>query len=122
MVFDARICYRHGSDPQSISQENDNPSIHCSRGILCTTISTYSTEEIKDKGKNDWLAKSLVLLQTLWFVLQRIGRTIEYLPAAHLEIMTLGYATMNFVVYMVEQAREHLSQLQDLAPGQRTDF
>ena len=82
----------------------------------------HANRRIKDKGKSDWLAKSLVLLQTSWFVLQRIGRTIEYLPVAHLEIMTLGYATMNFVVYMVEQAREHLRQLQDLAPGQRTDF
>ena len=56
------------------------------------------TMPTEDKGKSDWLVKSLVLLQTSWFVLQSIGRSIEYLPVTHLEIMTLGYTAMNFVV------------------------
>ena len=56
-------------------------------------------EEIKDKGKSDWLAKSLVLLQTSWFVMQCIARAIERLPVTHLEIVTLAYAAMNFVIY-----------------------
>ena len=57
-------------------------------------------EEIKDKGKSDWLAKSLVLLQTSWFVMQCIARAIEHLPVTHLEIVTLAYAAMNFVIYI----------------------
>ena len=56
--------------------------------------------EIKDRGKSDWLAKSLVLLQTLWFVMQCIARTIEHIPITHLEIVTLAYAAMNFVIYI----------------------
>ena len=40
--------------------------------------------ELKDKGKSDWLAKSLVLLQTTWFVMQCIARAIEHLPVTHL--------------------------------------
>ena len=61
---------------------------------------TMLTEaEIKDKGKSDWLAKSLVLLQTSWFVMQCIARAIEHLPVTHLEIVTLAYAAMNFVIY-----------------------
>ena len=56
--------------------------------------------EIKDKGKSDWLAKSLVLLQTSWFVMQCIARGIEHLPVTHLEIITLAYAAMNFVIYI----------------------
>ena len=56
--------------------------------------------EIKDKGKSDWLAKFLVLLQTSWFVLQCIARAIEHLPITHLEIVTLAYAAMNFVIYI----------------------
>ena len=55
--------------------------------------------EIMDKGKSDWLAKSLVLLQTLWFVTQCIARATEHLPVTHLEIVTLVYAAMNFVIY-----------------------
>ena len=62
---------------------------------------TVPTEaEIKDKGKSDWLAKSLVLLQTLWFVMQCIARAIKHLPVTHLEIVTLAYAAMNFVIYV----------------------
>ena len=57
-------------------------------------------EEIKDKGKSDWLAKSLVLLQTSWFVMQCIARAIEHLPITHLEVVTLAYAAMNFVIYI----------------------
>ena len=57
-------------------------------------------EEIRDKGKSDWLTKSLVLLQTSWFVMQCIARAIEHLPVTHLEIVTLAYAAMNFVIYI----------------------
>ena len=56
--------------------------------------------EIKDRGKSDWLAKSLVLIQTSWFVLQCIARGVEHLPITHLEIVTLAYAAMNFVIYI----------------------
>ena len=56
--------------------------------------------DIKDKGKSDWLAKSVVLLQTSWFVMQCIARAIKHLPVTHLEIVTLAYAAMNFVIYI----------------------
>ena len=62
---------------------------------------TVPTEaEINDRGKSDWLAKSLVLLQTSWFVIQCITRGIEHLPVTHLEIVTLAYAAMNFIIYI----------------------
>ena len=57
-------------------------------------------EEIKDRGKSDWLAKSLVLLQTSWFMMQCVARAIEHLPITHLEIVMLAYAAMNFVIYI----------------------
>ena len=65
-----------------------------------TSFTVPTEEEIKDKGKSDWLAKSLVLLQTSWFVTQCIARAIEHLPVTHLEIVTLAYAAMNFVIYI----------------------
>ena len=65
-----------------------------------TSFTVPTEDEIKDKGKSDWLAKSLVLLQTLWFVMQCIARAIEHLPITHLEIVTLAYAAMNFVIYI----------------------
>ena len=65
-----------------------------------TSFTVPTEEEIKDKGKSDWLAKSLVLLQTSWFVMQCIARGIEHLPVTHLEIVTLAYAAVNFVIYI----------------------
>ena len=92
------------SGTQSLSQEDDVP-LHPLLASDLTHDDVYSfampTEaEIKDKGKSDWLAKSLVLLQTSWFVVQCIARAIEHLPVTHLEIVTLAYAAMNFVIYV----------------------
>ena len=86
-----------------LSREDDKP-LH---PLMASDLSHYSesftmpTEaEIKDKGKSDWLAKSLALLQTSWFVMQCIARGIKHLPVTHLEIVTLAYAAMNFVIYV----------------------
>ena len=89
---------------QAVSQENDDP-LHPLLASDLTHDDIYSfsmpTEaEIKDRGKSDWLAKSLILLQTSWFVMQCIARGIKHLPVTHLEIVTLAYATMNFVIYV----------------------
>ena len=65
-----------------------------------TSFTVPTEEEIKDRGKSDWLAKSLVLLQTSWFMMQCIARAIDHLPVTHLEIVTLAYAAMNFVIYI----------------------
>ena len=97
------------SNVEPISHEDDTP-LHPLAAIdlygdntLDIDFSSFTvpTEaEIKDRGKSDWLAKSLVLLQTSWFVMQCIARAIEHLPITHLEIVTLAYAAMNFVIYV----------------------
>ena len=92
------------SGTQSLSQEDDVP-LHPLLASDLTHDDVYSfampTEaEIKDKGKSDWLAKSLVLLQTSWFVMQCIARAVKHLPVTHLEIVTLAYAAMNFLIYV----------------------
>ena len=99
------------SDSQSISQENEDPLHPLLAGDLVhDDIYTFimSTEaEIKDKGKSDWLAKSLVPVQTPWFVMKCIARAIERLPVTHLKIVTLAYAAMNFVIcLLVEQTSQ----------------
>ena len=94
-----------GNDNRGIPQEDDKP-LHPLQANDLVRFDGYSefsmpTEaEIKDKGKSDWLAKALVLLQTSWFVMQCIARAIEHLPVTHLEIVTLAYAAMNFVIYV----------------------
>ena len=97
------------SNVKPISHEEDTPlhplaAIHLygdnTLDIDFSSFTVPTEEEIKDRGKSDWLAKSLVLLQTSWFVMQCIARAIEHLPVTHLEIVTLAYAAMNFVIYV----------------------
>ncbi|KAG8855070.1 hypothetical protein FRB91_002728 [Serendipita sp. 411] len=57
--------------------------------------------EIDDKSKSDWIAKSLVLLQTLWFIVQCGARKMDHLPLTELEVVTLGYALLNFFIYVI---------------------
>ena len=91
------------SDAQCTSQEDDLPLHPLVANDL--THDNYSftmpTEaEIKDRGKSDWLARSFVLLQTSWFIMQCIARGVEHLPLTHLEIVTLAYVAMDFVIYI----------------------
>ena len=93
------------NDDRSIPQEDEKPLHPLQEDELrkCNNYESFimpTEAEIKDKGKSDWLAKFLVLLQTLWFVMQCIARAIEHLPVTHLEIVTLAYAAMNFVIYI----------------------
>ena len=93
-----------GEDNRNMSQEDDKPlhplrarDLEDHEGYEPFTMPTKA--EIQDKGKSDWLAKSLVLLQTSWFIMQCIARAREHLPVTHLEIVTVAYAAMNFVIY-----------------------
>ncbi len=56
-------------------------------------------EEISDKSKGDLLSKSLVVLQTTWFIFQCLARWMERLPVTELEVVTFAYAFLNIVTY-----------------------
>ena len=100
--------FKHSSEErsvtQSISQEDGHPlhplltSDLIRDGIYLFAMPTEA--KIKDREKSDWLTKLLVLLQTLWFVMQCIAWAIKHLLVMHLEIITLAYAAMNFVIYI----------------------
>ena len=107
--------FRHGSKETSHNATNifvfheleDDAPLHplsyrdlYSNKIDFSSLTVPTEVEIKDREKSDWLAKSLVLLQTSWFVMQCIARAIEHLPITHLEIVTLAYAVVNFVIYI----------------------
>ena len=81
----------------AIDLYGDNPTLD----IDFSSFYIPTEAEIEDKGKSDWLAKSLVLVQMSWFVMQCIARAIEHLPITHLEIVTIAYVAMNFVMYIL---------------------
>lgn len=58
-----------------------------------------SDEEIKDKSKANLLAKTLVLLQISWTMLQCVSRKISGLPIAILEVHTLIHASCALIMY-----------------------
>ena len=89
-----------------LSPEDDKPLHPLGEKDLCScddyeAFIIPTKEEIEDKSKSNSIAKSLVLFQMSWFVMQCIARGmgIEHLPLTHLEIVTLAYAAMNFPIY-----------------------
>ncbi|KIK64277.1 hypothetical protein GYMLUDRAFT_985423 [Collybiopsis luxurians FD-317 M1] len=55
--------------------------------------------EIMDKSKGDALAKTLILIQTTWFIAQVISRAVLHLPITELELTTVAFALLNFLTY-----------------------
>lgn len=47
------------------------------------------------------LSKALVLVQTGWFVLQCLARAVKRLPVTELEIITLAFALVNLITYVL---------------------
>ncbi|KAG2016333.1 hypothetical protein CC2G_009508 [Coprinopsis cinerea AmutBmut pab1-1] len=59
-----------------------------------------SEEEIEDRSKGDALAKTFVLVQVLWFIVQCIARYSQNLAMTELELTTLAYAILNSAMYL----------------------
>ena len=59
-----------------------------------------SEEEIQDRGKSDFFAKGIVLVQTLWFTTQCVARHIKHLPITELEIATVAYTIPIVGIYI----------------------
>ena len=68
-----------------------------SKGAVCIPRS----EDLDDRSKNDWLAKSIILVQTSWFIAQSMGRLAQHLVLTELEIVTLAYTVVNIAIYVV---------------------
>ena len=56
-------------------------------------------EEIEDRSKADFVAKTVAIIQTLWFVLQVINRAVQGLTVTGLEFTTLAHTVLNFFIY-----------------------
>ena len=117
MVNNTQILYQMGGfhlfERSSDETINDNRRIlriddelHPLQAIDLVSCDVYKSftmptkAEIQARGKSDQLCKSLIGLQTSWFVLQCIAHAIGHLPVNHLEIETLAYTAKNFVIYI----------------------
>jgi len=62
---------------------------------------SVTESEIIDKSKGDMLGKLVAVLQTTWFIVEYLGRWASQQPRTQLEVMTLAYAAMNCIVYIL---------------------
>jgi len=60
-----------------------------------------SKAEIEDRSKGDAISKGFVILQTGWFVTQCVARGVQGLPITELELVTVAFAALNFVIYVL---------------------
>jgi hypothetical protein len=60
-----------------------------------------SKAEIEDRSKGDAISKGFVILQTGWFVTQCIARGAQGLPITELELVTVAFAALNLVMYVL---------------------
>jgi hypothetical protein len=56
-------------------------------------------DEIDDRSKSDFVAKAIIMLQTLWFILQMANRAHQGLMITELEFTTLAHTILNIFVY-----------------------
>jgi hypothetical protein len=68
-------------------------------------LPSISTHEITSKTKSDTLAKTIALLQTIWFLIQVITRASKRLPISQLEIATLAYIASALLIYILNWAK-----------------
>ena len=76
------------------SHPDDSPS-------LSALLANVDEQDILDKSKTDSFSKGIALCQILWFLTACIARSIDHLPVTPLEIMTIAFATLNVIMYLI---------------------
>ncbi|TFK70486.1 hypothetical protein BDN72DRAFT_766340 [Pluteus cervinus] len=61
----------------------------------------FSKKQINDCSKGDLTTIGLATLQTSWYILQCIARHCQHLPLTVLEIVTLAFALLNIITYIL---------------------
>ncbi|KIM77491.1 hypothetical protein PILCRDRAFT_11937 [Piloderma croceum F 1598] len=91
-VMGGFMLYEDDKPPSIIDPSDLGPYLR--RGEIDIT-----QKEIQDRSRGDVLSKGLVVVQTGWFILQCIARSSKHLPITEIELVTLAFATLNFVTY-----------------------
>ena len=93
-----------GKDDRGIPQEDDIPlhPLQAHDLVDCGGYESFimpTEADIWDRVKINTFTKGVFLFQTSWFIMQCFTRAREHLPVTHLEIITLAYVVMNFVMF-----------------------
>lgn len=68
--------------------------------LKAATLIPPTEDELKDRSKGDALSKTIVLGQTVWFVTQCLARWIQNIAVTELEVITLAYTLVIFLMYI----------------------
>jgi hypothetical protein len=90
--FQSGIIQRHSS-----SDGQDGTSDITKLGL----IADIPEAEIAEKSAGDGLSKLLAMIQVGWFIVQCVGRIILGLSITELETITVAYAIVNLMVFVV---------------------
>jgi len=69
------------------------------KGLLPREVAELTAEDIADRSKADGLVKTIAGVQTLWFIVQCVGRAAQGLHLTALEIATPGFVLCALVNY-----------------------
>ncbi|KAK7024608.1 hypothetical protein VNI00_016169 [Paramarasmius palmivorus] len=83
----------------TVSVPLDDP--HLLEFLIANGYITLTEDEIKDRSHADVITKSIAVIQTIWFIAQVIARAVEGLAITELEIVTVGFAILNFGTYFL---------------------
>ncbi|KIK66304.1 hypothetical protein GYMLUDRAFT_218437 [Collybiopsis luxurians FD-317 M1] len=75
------------------------PLDQCSFSAHVDVIGHIPEREIKDRSHIDWFGKLIAIGQTSWFIAQLIARWVQKIAVTELEVMTVAFATLNFMIY-----------------------
>ncbi|KAJ7620082.1 hypothetical protein FB45DRAFT_1032782 [Roridomyces roridus] len=67
--------------------------------VYLDAIVAVPEADIKDKSKQDAIAKLLTLGQVLWFVIQTVLRRFDGLPLSALEVVTFAFAGLHMITW-----------------------
>ncbi|KAK8025210.1 hypothetical protein PG990_003033, partial [Apiospora arundinis] len=78
--------------------------LHYARSCgIVSKLHRITEDELSDKGKGDFVAKTLAILQVIWLIAQLSVRAIHQKPISPLEIATLSFAALSFITYFVSR-------------------
>ena len=90
-----------GSSPDGPSGSSHLLRPHILSLFYRSRLANVAESEILDKSKTDPFSKGIAVCQILWFLIACIARPVIHLPVTQLEIMTLAFATLNVVMYLI---------------------
>ncbi|KAF1959732.1 hypothetical protein CC80DRAFT_466828 [Byssothecium circinans] len=76
-----------------------------------------SKEDILDKSKADWFAKSIAVIQIFWQVTSVTTRLVRRLPISQLEICTVAFAVLATATYVANWSKPKDIELSVELPG-----